>query len=324
MNQMTTIAPSGMLLPNLDSLPKLITNAGDHATMRFLEFFAASIGNAGTRAVYAHAVNRFCNWCESNQLRLHDVTPLAVASYIALLKSQLSDPTVKLYLAAIRMMFDYLVTGHVLTINPASSVRGPKHVVKKGKTPVLDGSEARQLFDSIDTATIIGLRDRAIIGVMVFSFARVSAVLGMDVEDFYQQGRKMWFRLHEKGGKFHEVPAHHKAIEYLDAYLEASHRVNARKTPLFCTISQNGTLTEKRLNRLDAWRMVKGRSSAAGLSAGICCHSFRATGITCYLENGGSLEHAQRIASHESPRTTMLYDRTGDTVSLDEIERIVI
>lgn len=324
MNQITRYAPLRVLLPNPNALPKLITDAGERATMRFLEFFAASISNPGTRAVYANAVKRFCTWCESNQLRLHDVTPLAVAGYISCLKAQLSDPTIKLHLAAVRMMFDYLVTGHVLTINPASSVRGPKHVVKKGKTPVLDSSEARQLFDSIDISSIIGLRDRAIIGVMVFSFARVSAVLGMDVEDFYQQGRKMWFRLHEKGGKFHECPAHHKAIEYLDAYLEATSRNDARKMPLFCTVSQNGTLTDKRLKRLDAWRMVKGRAESAGLSADICCHSFRATGITCYLENGGSLEHAQRIASHESPRTTMLYDRTGDIVSLDEIERIVI
>lgn len=324
MNQISTIAPSGMFIPNLDTLPKLITDAGEHATVRFLEFFAASISNAGTRAVYAHAVKRFCSWCEANQLRLHDVTPLAVAGYIVMLKSQLSDPTVKLHLAAIRMMFDYLVTGHVLAINPASSVRGPKHVVKKGKTPVLDGSEARQLFDSIDTSSIIGLRDRAIIGVMVFSFARVSAVLGMDVEDFFVQGRKMWFRLHEKGGKRHEVPAHHKAVEYLDAYLEASGRNDSRKLPLFCIVSKQGALTEKRLHRLDAWRMVKGHAMAAGLPRDICCHTFRATGITVYLENGGSLEHAQRIASHESARTTKLYDRTGDSVSLDEIERIVL
>ena len=101
-------------------------------------------------------------------------------------------------------------------------MRGPKHVVKKGKTPVLDTEQARALLDAIDVSTVVGLRDRALIGVMVYSFARVSAVIGMRVEDYYPNGKRWWFRLHEKGGKFHEVPAHHTAEEYMDAYLEAA------------------------------------------------------------------------------------------------------
>jgi site-specific recombinase XerD len=128
--------------------------------MRFLEFFTANISNSGTRAAYAHTVKRFCEWCESQGIHLQQVSTLVMASYIELLKTQVSTPTVKLHLAVIRMLFDYLVTGHVLQINPATSVRVPKHVVKKGKTPVLSGPEARQLLDSIDVSKIIGLRDR--------------------------------------------------------------------------------------------------------------------------------------------------------------------
>ncbi len=304
------------------TVPALIADAGDHAANRFLEFFAASIRNAGTREVYANAVNRFAEWCSSQSIRLDQVSPLVVATYIELLTRVLSAPTVKLHLAAIRMLFDYLVTGHVLPVNPAASVRGPKHVVKKGKTPVLTGPEARQLIASIDTSTITGLRDRALIGLLVYSFARISAALGMNVEDYYPQGRRMWFRLHEKGGKHHEVPAHHNAVDYLDAYLLDAGRAECRKLPLFCTISRKGILTETRLHRSNALRMIKRRAIDAGLPADVCCHTFRATGITVYLENGGSLEHAQRIASHESARTTKLYDRTGDAVSLDEIEKI--
>ena len=83
-------------------------------------------------------------------------------------------------------------------------------------------------------------------------------------------------------------------------------------------------LTDRRLHRIDVLAMVKRRARRAGLSPNTCCHSFRATGITAYLMNGGTLEHAQQIAAHESPRTTKLYDRTSDDISLDEIERILI
>jgi site-specific recombinase XerD len=249
---------------------------------------------------------------------------LAVAGYIEQLTACRSAPTVKLHLAAIRMLFDYLVTGHVLPINPAASVRGPRHVVKKGKTPVLTAEEARKLLNSIDEQSIAGLRDRALIGVMVYGFARVSAAVGMNVEDYYPQGRRMWLRLREKGGKHHEVPVHHNAEAYLDGYVEAAGIAEAPKSPLFRTISRRRELTENRMHRIDVLRMIKRRARQADLPRSISCHTFRATGITAYLENGGSLEHAQRIASHESVRTTKLYDRTGDAISLDEIERIVI
>lgn len=146
----------------------------------------------------------------------------------------------------------------------------------------------------------------------------------MNVEDYFPQGKRMWLRLHEKGGKLHDVPAHHKVERFIDAYLEHAGPAAEKRTPLFQTIDRWGTLTGRRMHRLEALAMVKRRAKKAGLSAAICCHSFRATGITAYLLHGGNLEHAQRLASHESPRTTKLYDRTSDKVSLDEIEKIVI
>jgi integrase len=236
------------------------------------------------------------------------------------------------------MLFDYLVVGQIVPHNPAASVRGPKHVVKRGKTPVLSAEDARLLLDSIpltrkvrqgdheaDVPDLVGLRDRALIAVMVFSFARVGAVCGMKVEDYYQNGKRCWFRLHEKGGKFHEVPAHHNAESYVDAYLEASGIANDKKNPLFrSAVARTNTLSETGMSRTDALRMIKRRAKAAGLPDRICCHTFRATGITAYLENGGTIENAQAIAAHESPRTTKLYDRTSDELTLDEIERIAI
>ena len=159
---------------------------------------------------------------------------------------------------------------------------------------------------------------------MVYSFARVSATIHMRVEDYYVSGKRWWFRLHEKGGKRHEVPAHHNAEAYVDAYLETAGIDGEKKTPLFRSINKYRKLTENAMARTDVLRMIKRRALAAGLPSSTCCHTFRATGITAYLENGGTMENAQAIAAHESPRTTKLYDRTSDEITLDEVERIVI
>lgn len=315
--------PSGKLTrAGLDSLPALIARAGEKAAWRFVEFFAANIRNKNTRAAYAYAVVQFFDWCESRRLALSDLRPAVIAAYIE--QHPGSAPTVKQHLAAIRMLFDWLVIGQIVPMNPAASVRGPKHVVKVGKTPVLKADQARQLIDSIDIGTVVGLRDRAILGVMCYTFARVTATAGMKVEDYYQSGKRWWIRLHEKGGKRHEVPAHHNAEAYLDAYITAAGIGDQKRSPLFRTIDRYRQITERPISRTDVLRMVKRRADDAGLPSSTCCHTFRATGITAYLENGGSIENAQAIAAHESPRTTKLYDRTGDEITLDEIERISI
>ena len=303
-------------------LPALIVDAGPDAVARFLEFFAGRIANARTRAAYGRAVGQFLAWCEARGLDLRSVSPLHVAAYIRTHPG--SVPTVKQHLAAIRMLCDWLVVSQVLRTNPAAAVRGPKHVVTKGATPVLTPAEARKLLDHIDTGTLAGLRDRALFSVMLYSFARVSAVLGMRRQDYFQQGSRGWLRLHEKGGKRQDVPAHHRAAEALDAYLEAAGLEDGRAA-LFQSVDRVGDrLTGRSLTRRVVLAMIKRRAATAGLSPSTCCHTFRATGITAYLSNGGTLEHAQQIAGHASPKTTKLYDRTADTVTVDEIERIVI
>ncbi|MCP9496758.1 MAG: site-specific integrase [Pyrinomonadaceae bacterium MAG19_C2-C3] len=185
----------------LSAIPTIISSEGNHASRRFVEFFTANIRNRNTRKAYARALADFFAWCDERGIGLHDIQPVMVAAYIEQHKG--AKPTVKQHLAAIKMLFDYLVIGHVVAVNPASPVRAPKYVVKRGKTPVLKPEQARELLDSIDTRTIIGLRDRAIIGVMVYTFARVGAVVRMHIEDYYENGRRSWFRLHEKGGKRH-------------------------------------------------------------------------------------------------------------------------
>ena len=304
------------------SVPVVIDRAGGQARRRFLEFFTATIRNQNTRMAYARAVGAFFEWCREYRLELVEIEPIHVAAYIE--RHPGSPPTVKQHLAAVRMLFDWLVVGQVLAMNPASSVRGPKHVVKRGKTPVLDAEQARRLLDSIDTAKLSGLRDRALIAAMVFSFARVSATVSLKVEDYYPDGKRWWFRFREKGGKQHQVPVHHAAEAYLDAYLLAGGVGEQKKAPLFQSVTRRGLLSGSQMTRNDALRMVKRRAKVAGLPESTCNHTFRATGITAYLGNGGTIENAQAIAAHESPRTTKLYDRTSDEITLDEIERILI
>jgi len=307
------------------ALSPLIAAAGPQAVKRFIEFFVATIRNPNTRWAYAKAVHDFMAWCEQHGLTdIRQVEPVVVAGYIEDLGRTFAKATVKQRLAAVRSLFDWLVTGQVVPHNPAAAVRGPTLIVARGKTPVLTADQTRTLLDSIPKDDACGLRDRALIAVMVFSFARVSAAIGLRLNDYFPEGKRWKLRLHEKGGKEHVVPCHHVAEAYLDEYIEAGRIATDSNGPLFRTIDRRGGLTGNPLTRNDAFRMVKRRARSAGLPANAGCHTFRATGITAYLTNGGTIENAQAIAAHESPRTTKLYDRRNDAISLDEIERIVI
>lgn len=331
--EMLLIASAGF-----DALPTIVRSGGESGAKRFVEFFAVNIRNKNTRRAYVRAVMQFLCWCEERGVHdLKRIEPMLIAAYIEKRTGERQEQTVKQELAAVRMLFDWLVIGQVVPTNPASAVRGPKYSYSKGKTPVLTREDAKKLLASIplerdDPRTkervpdLLGYRDRAVIGLMIYSFARVGAVMKMQVKDYYPNGKTWWVRLHEKGGKFHEVPVHHSAEEYLDAYLKAAGITDAAKTPLFrSALARTGRLTENGMAERDVLRMIKKRATAAGIRVpGVCCHTARATGITAYLQNGGTIENAQRIAAHESPRTTKLYDRRNDDISLDEIERIVL
>jgi site-specific recombinase XerD len=308
------------------SLPALITAAGDQASLRFLEFFAANIRNPHTRRAYGRAVTDFLAWCSMHGVvSIEAVQPLHVATWIEMQTRELSSPTVKQHLAAIRHLFDWLVTGQVIPVNPAASVRGPSHVSRNGKTPVLEPAEARALLDAIDITTPAGLRDRALIGLMVYSFARIGAALGMKVEDVFTQNRRLWVRLREKGGKAHAMPCHHNLETYLTAYIEGVGLLDDPKGPLFRTIGRGtGKLTRTPLPQANAYAMIGRRADAANIRTKLGNHTFRATGITAYLKNGGTLEKAAAMANHASTRTTQLYDRRHDEMSLDEVERISV
>ena len=307
------------------SLPSLFT-VRPETRKRLRDFFSSHIRNKNTRRAYLEAVRQFSAFCARHGIEdLAQVEPVHVAAFVEDQLREHSKPTVKQRLAALRMLFDWMVVGQVLPTNPAHAVRGPKHTQKKGKTPVLNVDEARTLIDAIDTTSLPGLRDRALIALMVYTFARVGAAVAMKVEDYFVQGRRGWVRLHEKGGKEHEMPTHHNLDKYLEEYIAAAGIAQDRKGPLFRTSKgRGGELADRPLLQSDVWRMIRRRAAQAGIETEIGCHTFRATGITAYLKNGGRLEIAQQMAAHESARTTGLYDRRNDEISLDEVERIGI
>jgi integrase/recombinase XerD len=323
------------VLPSEFPVPAIIADAGGKASEHFLEFFAATIRNKNTRAAYVQAAAQFFRWCEDYQLQLSTIRPLHVSAYIE--SKALTAPSIKQHLAALRGLFNWLVVKQVVPENPAMFVKGPRFSRQTGITPIMEAEQMRQLLDSIkvtrrikiprkhgggyrEVADLKGLRDRAAIAIMGYTFARVSAVVGLTLGDYRLEGKRGRLRLMEKGNKEKLVWLHREGEEYLDAYLAAA-GIEDAKAPMFQTLDKAHILSGEAISRRDMLRAVKQRCKAAGLSDSFCNHTFRGTGITVFLNNGGSLEAAQDMANHTDPRTTKLYDRRKDLASLSEIER---
>lgn len=324
------------------NLPPLIAEADPEVQERFLEFFVAQIRSENTRRAYGRAVGQFLSWAGRQGFSLESVTPMVVSAYVEQMGK--APATVKQHLSALRQLFDWLQSGGVLGSNPAEPVKGPRHIQREGSTPILTSGEASEFIEGLPTESIKGKRDKAIIGVLTYTFARVSAAVRMRRDDYYQAGRRWKVRLREKGGKQRDVPLHHKAKDYLDAYLEAaqwpsgdesstetstetgeSGPAETENLPLFRTMTRTKTLSERPMSRTSVLRMVKSRAEEAGFDPSrVCCHTFRGTGITAYLENGGKLEVAQHLAGHADASTTKLYDRRKELVSKEEVEKIGI
>lgn len=312
------------------SPPAIIEHAGKPAMFAYAEFFEAELENDHTHRAYRHAVNRFLAWCEDQGFDLQRVTPGAVASYLRHLKTKngppASKPTRKLHLAAIRQFFDRLVIRHAVILNPASSVKGPRHQVSEGKTPAITPDQARQVLRSIDVSNVVGLRDRAIIGVLIYTAARGGAVAKLRLADFYTDGRQYLFRFDEKGGKIRDIPARHDLEGFVLEYLRAAGiAADSADAPLFRTVKgKTKELTGNVMKGNDVLRMVKRRFKDAGLPKNLTCHTFRATTITDLLESGVNPDDVQNLAGHADPRTTRLYDRRKREVTRNIVERISI
>jgi site-specific recombinase XerD len=312
--------------------PALIAQAGSAPTNAWHDFFG-TIQNAYTRKAYEHAVRRFLNWLPS-QFGPEQIRPAMVGRYIAAHVG--SIPTRKLHLAALRSFFDFLVTRHIVVINPAACVRGLRHVAVEGKTREITIEHAKSLLASIRLhrtsdqgevfPLIVGLRDRAILATLIYTAARAGAVARLRVRDFQNDGSQWTLRFIEKGGKSREIPVRYDLQAYILAYLDMIPDRQAQKDePIFrTTFGKTGILTAKAVNNIDICRMMKRRLSDAGLSPLLSPHSFRVTTITDLLTQGVPLEDVQLLAGHADPRTTRLYDRRQKEVTRNIVERISI
>lgn len=317
--------PSGELVQSdgpvtARNAPAIVKAAGKAAEFAWDEFFQAEIANAHTRKNYMHAVKGFLAWVEDRGLELARVAPGDVGEYLQDL--DLAVPTKKLHLAALRRFFDRLVNRHACVINPAATVKAERYSVVEGKTPEIAPAQARALLNSIDVSDVVGLRDRALLAVLVYTAARVGAVAKLRAKDLVHDGSQYTLRFSEKGGKSREIPVRHDLERFLLEYLRAAGIVEG---PLFRTANRRTkTLTKNAMTGIDACRMMKRRLLRAGLPGRFSPHSFRVATVTDLLEQNVPLEDVQFLAGHADPRTTRIYDRRRRKVARNIVERISI
>ena len=330
-NALRSIRPPTGLLPlpgTVDARwPAIIERAGPGGRFAADEF-SASVTNPHTRRAYGRVVGRFLVWCEARELELRQVTPGYAAGFIDDFDGAAAAK--KQALAALRHFFDLLVTRHAVALNPFLSVRGPRSSALEGKTPAITVEQTRRLLASIDCSTRIGLRDRAVIGTLTYTGARVGAVEGLQVKDLRDYGDHRALRFHEKGGVEREIPVRIDLDRWLTEYMESCGLdAGDAAGPLFRAAQHKGHggkrgLTTRPLAAYAIRGLVKRRLKDVGLPTILSPHSFRVLVVTDLLEQGVPLEDVQYLAGHARPTTTQIYDRRGREVSRNLVERISV
>ena len=306
------------------TFPAVLVRAGKAACFAADEFFSSRISNPHTRTAYAHQVSRFLAWCEEQGLELRQVTPGQAGRFLDELPG--AAPTKNQALAALRHFFDVLVARHAALLNPFHSVRGVRHPFGEGRTPEATVEQARRLLASIQTDNVYGLRDRAVLGTLIYTGARVGAISRFRMQDLRDNGNHRSLQFSKKGGKSREVPVRHDLDEWIAAYLEGCSLTTAPKTsPLFRAGQRRGSpLTDRAMSPLAVQLMLKRRLRAAGLPKILSPHSFRVLVVTDLLSQNVPLEDVQYLAGHAHPRTTQIYDRRRRRVSRNLVERISV
>jgi integrase/recombinase XerD len=287
------------------------------------EFFKASISNEHTRRAYGRIVGRFLTRCDEHGLSLHNITPGLAGEYMASIEG--SAPTKNQALAALRNFFDALVNRHAVALNCFATVRGVKHSVTEGKTAELSIEQAKKLLRSIDVSTPMCLRDRAILGVLAYTGARVGAVAKLRLSDYRNTGEQRTLRFRQKGGKDREIPVRHDLEGWINEYiLAAGIGEDSKAAPLFRAADKTKRLIKDDYGAHSIRQMMKRRLSDAGLPELFSPHSFRVTVVTDLLNQNVPLEDVQYLAGHSSPTTTRIYDRRWRKVTRNIVERISI
>lgn len=300
--------------------PAIVRHAGKAAEFAWEEFFQAGIANAHTRKNYLHAVRQFLAWAQRRGLGLARIAPGDVGAYFQELPRAV--PTKKLHLAALKRFFDNLVNRHAVVINPAATVRAERYAVVEGKTPEIQPGQAETLLKSIAITDPVGLRDRAILAVLIYTAARVGAVAKLTIKSLKHDGTQYNLRFSEKGGKSREIPVRHDVERALLEYIQAAGITDG---PLFRTaVRRRKSLTRNPMTGIDICRMMKRRLRAAKLPDQFSPHSFRVATVTDLLAQDVALEDVQYLAGHADPRTTRLYDRRRRKVTRNLVERISV
>ena len=316
----------GLIHVDTDEMPATIVAAGQAAQFAYEEFFYGEIANEHTRRAYHRAVKQFLAWIDEREFGLQEISPKMVREYLMGYSGAVASR--KLQLSALRHFFDVCVTRHAMILNPALSVRGERLNITEGKTPEISIKECRKLLGAIDSSTLIGKRDRAIIYTLIYTAARVGAIAKLQVKNLYSAGSQWMLHFDEKGGKSREIPVRHDLQEVIFDYFEAAgieYGKEEKPHPLFRSLLRK----EKRFSgngvtANDVSRMLKRRFAEAGLSERYSAHSFRVTTITDLLEQDIPLEDVQRLAGHADPRTTRLYDRRQRKITRNIVERISV
>ncbi len=310
----------------LSKCPALIRAGGPEVIRKYIEFFTARVSNQTTRITYHTSIAEFFAWVSARKLGpcLENIETIIVAAYCHQQLQTKALITVRKDLAALRVFFGYLVEQQILKTNPAREVRLNRHSQDTGATPVIPYVTMQLFFDSIDTSTITGLRDKAIIGTMYYTMARVSAVSTIRVKDYVIADPDRYLVLHEKGGKERKIRVANKLQGLLDAYIAAAQISQDKEGWLFRAFEWHPgrKLKEQQLHRKGIWQMVQRRWVKLRLDYEITCHSFRASSITHHLTMGGKLETVQNMAGHASIHTTRLYDRRSRETPQNEWDRI--
>ena len=306
------------------SLPAIVLHAGKAAETAWDDFFQGKLANRHTRVAYTLAVRRFLAWAEGEGRELHQITAGDVGRYLEQHPGSL--PTKKQHIAALRRFFNILVERHLVLLNPALVAETERYQVLEGKTPKITVEHARELLASIDVSNVVELRDRAVIGTLIYTAARAGAVGRLRLRDFSDAGEQYTFRFMDKRGKSREIPVRHDLEGWIKDYIAAAELdEEPKESPLFRTAVRNEKrLTTRAMNGQDICYMMKRRLDRAGLPDLLSPHSFRVATATDLLKQGVPVEDVQYLLGHSDPRTTRLYDRREQKVTRNLVERISI
>ena len=315
--------PPGLQTRGGAAIPAVLHQAGTAAVIATHEFFHARLTNPHTRRAYGRWIGRFLQDLETAGIALCNVSPGIAGRWIEELPG---GPVSKNQaLTALRHFTDLLVTRHVIEVNPFLSVRRQRFTVVEGRTPEITVSQIQHLLQSIDTSTVRGLRDRAVIGTLTYTGARVGAVARVRLQDVQDSAGGRVLRLREKGGKQREIPVRPNLRDWLDEYAAAAGLTDVPKTgPLFRSldIQDRSHLSAAPFVPQRIRAMLKTRLKQAGLPITIRPHSFRVFVVTDLLAQNVPLEDVQYLAGHTNPQTTQVYDRRRRVVTREIVERI--